>query len=77
MQAKVSEEKIAELIQQTHYHKKLMALETEIMKSKEEAVNKINAKAKAAMDELDESIKALNDDIDIQLERKTVDTPHA
>lgn len=71
MQAKVSEEKIAELIQQTHYHKKLMALETEIMKSKEEAVNKINAKAKAAMDELDESIKALNDDIDIQLERKT------
>lgn len=71
MQAKVSEEKIAELIQQTHYHKKLMALETEIMKSKEEAVNKINAKAKAAMDELDEIIKALNDDIDIQLERKT------
>lgn len=71
MQAKVSEEKIAELIQQTHYHKKLMALETEIMKSKEESVNKINAKAKAAMDELDESIKALNDDIDIQLERKT------
>ena len=71
IQAKVSEEKIAELIQQTHYHKKLMALETEIMKSKEEAVNKINAKAKAAMDELDESIKALNDDIDIQLERKT------
>lgn len=71
MQAKVSEEKVAELIQQTHYHKKLMALETEIMKSKEEAVNKINAKAKAAMDELDESIKALNDDIDIQLERKT------
>ncbi len=71
MQAKVSEEKIAELIQQTHYHKKLMALETEIMKSKEEAVNKINVKAKAAMDELDESIKALNDDIDIQLERKT------
>ena len=71
MQAKVSEEKIAELIQQTHYHKKLMALETEIMKSKEEAVNKINAKAKAAMDELDESIKALDDDIDIQLERKT------
>lgn len=71
IQAKVSEEKVAELIQQTHYHKKLMALETEIMKSKEEAVNKINAKAKAAMDELDESIKALNDDIDIQLERKT------
>ena len=71
IQAKVSEEKVAELIQQTHYHKKLMALETEIMKSKEEAVNKINAKAKAAMDELDESIKALHDDIDIQLERKT------
>lgn len=71
IQAQVSEEKVAELIKQTHYHKKLMALETEIMKSKEESVNKINAKAKAAMDELDESIRALNDDIDIQLERKT------
>lgn len=71
IQAQVSEEKIAELIQQTHYHKKLMALETEIMRAKEESVNKINAKAKAAMEELDASIQSLHDDIDIQLERKT------
>lgn len=71
IQAQVSEEKIAELIQQTHYHKKLMALETEAMKAKEQAVNKINAKAKSAMEELDTSINALDDDIDIQLERKT------
>lgn len=71
MQAEVSEEKIAELIQQTHYHKKLMALETELMKAKEESVNKINAKAKNAMDELDATIQSLPEDIDIQLEKKT------
>ncbi|MGM9580340.1 MAG: LPD23 domain-containing protein [Anaerovibrio sp.] len=71
IQAKVSEEKVAELIKQTHYHKKLMALETEIMKSKEEAVNKINAKARNAMDELDATIQSLPEDIDIQLEKKT------
>lgn len=71
IQAQVSEEKVAELIKQTYYHKKLMALETEIMKSKEEAVNKINAKARNAMDELDATIQSLPEDIDIQLERKT------
>ncbi len=69
LQEHVSEEQLSKMMEQTVYHKKLMAFEAEALREKEKAANKINAKAKEAMDQVSAAVNNLPDDIDITAEK--------
>lgn len=69
LQEHVSEEQLSKMMEQTVYHKKLMAFEAEALREKEKAANKINAKAKEAMDQVNAAVNNLPDDIDITAEK--------
>lgn len=69
LQEHVSEEQLSKMMEQTVYHKKLMAFESEALREKEKAANKINAKAKEAMDQVNAAVNNLPDDIDITAEK--------
>lgn len=69
LQEHVSEEQLSKMMEQTVYHKKLMAFEAEALREKEKAANKINAKAKEAMDQVNAAVNNLPDDIDITVEK--------
>ena len=69
LQEHVSDEQLSKMMEQTVYHKKLMAFEAEALREKEKAANKINAKAKEAMDQVNAAVNNLPDDIDITAEK--------
>ena len=69
LQEHVSEEQLSKMMEQTVYHKKLMDFEAEALREKEKAANKINAKAKEAMDQVNAAVNNLPDDIDITAEK--------
>ena len=69
LQEHVSEEQLSKMMEQTVYHKKLMAFEAEALREKEKAANKINAKTKEAMDQVNAAVNNLPDDIDITAEK--------
>ena len=69
LQEHVSEEQLSKMMEQTVYHKKLMAFEAEALREKEKAANKINAKAKEAMEQVNAAVNNLPDDIDITDEK--------
>ena len=69
LQEHISEEQLSKMMEQTVYHKKLMAFEAEALREKEKAANKINAKAKEAMDQVSAAVNSLPDDIDITAEK--------
>lgn len=69
LQEHVSEEQLSKMMEQTVYHKKLMAFEAEALREKEKAANKINAKAKEAMEQVNAAVNNLPDDIDITAEK--------
>ena len=69
LQEHVSDEQLSKMMEQTVYHKKLMAFEAEALREKEKAANKINAKAKEAMDQVSAAVSNLPDDIDITAEK--------
>lgn len=69
LQEHVSDEQLSKMMEQTVYHKKLMAFEAEALREKEKAANKINAKAKEAMDQVNAAVNSLPDDIDITAEK--------
>lgn len=69
LQEHVSDEQLSKMMEQTVYHKKLMAFEAEALREKEKAANKINAKAKEAMDQVSAAVNNLPDDIDITAEK--------
>lgn len=69
LQEHVSEEQLSKMMEQTVHHKKLMAFEAEALREKEKAANKINAKAKEAMDQVSAAVNNLPDDIDITAEK--------
>lgn len=69
LQEHISEEQLSKMMEQTVYHKKLMAFEAEALREKEKAANKINAKAKEAMDQVSAAVNNLPDDIDITTEK--------
>lgn len=51
IQEQLTEEKLAEIMNSTPYHKKLMALESEAMREKEKIMKRINSKVQNAIDE--------------------------
>lgn len=65
----LTDEKLAELIESTEYHEKLMALETDAMHRRQNAVRKFNAQAEEAMSEFNAAVDSLSDDVDIQTEK--------
>ncbi len=69
LQEHVSDEQLSKMMEQNVYHKKLMAFEAEALREKEKAANKINAKAKEAMDQVNAAVNNLPDDIDITAEK--------
>ena len=69
LQEHVSDEQLSKMMEQTVYHKKLMAFEAEALREKEKAANKINAKAKEAMEQVSAAVNSLPDDIDITAEK--------
>lgn len=69
LQEHVSDEQLSKMMEQTVYHKKLMAFEAEALREKEKAANKINAKAKEAMDQVNAAVNNLPDNIDITAEK--------
>lgn len=69
LQEHISEEQLSKMMEQTVYHKKIMAFEAEALREKEKAANKINAKAKEAMDQVSTAVNNLPDDIDITAEK--------
>lgn len=71
IQTHTTEEQLAKMMEQTVYHKKLMAFEAEAMREKEKMVNKINSKAKNAIDELSTTIDNLPEGVDIQADFKS------
>lgn len=71
IQTHTTEEQLAKMMEQTVYHKKLMAFEAEAMREKEKMVNKINSKAKNAIDELSTTIDNLPEGVDVQVDFKS------
>lgn len=69
LQEHISDEQLSKMMDQTVYHKKLMAFEAEALREKEKAANKINAKAKEAMEQVSTAVSNLPDDIDITVEK--------
>lgn len=65
LQEHTTEEELAKMMEQTVYHKKLMAFEAEALREKAATANKINSKTKAAIDEINSSLDNLPDDTDI------------
>lgn len=64
-----SDERIAEVMESTPYHKKLVALEAQAFAEKEKLVTKINSKAEAAMADVMDKINALPEDADLVVDK--------
>ncbi len=68
LQEHTTEEQLAKMMEQTVYHKKLMAFEAEALRAKEATANKINSKTKSAIDEINTTLDNLPDGTDIKME---------
>lgn len=68
--SRITEENIAEAMESTPYHKKLIALESTAMAEKEKLINRIDSKAKRAMQDVIDKINALPDDIDLKIDKE-------
>lgn len=68
LQEHTTEEQLAKMMEQTVYHKKLMAFEAEALRAKEATANKINSKTKSAIDEISTTLENLPDGTDIKMD---------
>ena len=68
LQEHTTEEQLAKMMEQTVYHKKLMAFEAEALREKEATANKINSKTKSAIDEISTTLENLPDGTDIKMD---------
>lgn len=68
LQKHTSEEQLAKMMEQTVYHKKLMAFEAEALRAKEATANKINSKTKSAIDEIGTTLDNLPDGTDMKVD---------
>lgn len=65
----LSEENITRVMESTPYHTKMVALEAKAFARKERLINKIDTKAKAAMQEVIDKIEALPDGTDLKVDK--------
>lgn len=68
--SRITDENIAEAMESTPYHKKLIAFESSIMAQKEQLINRVNSKAKLAMQDVADRLDALPDDVDLKIDKE-------
>lgn len=69
MNSNITDERIAEAMESTPYHRKLIALENQAFAEKEKLINRIDSKAKMAMQDVADKISALPDNIDLKVDK--------
>lgn len=67
---RITDESVAEAMESTPYHKKLIAFESSIMAQKEQLINRVNSKAKLAMQDVADRLDALPDDVDLKIDKE-------